>query len=213
MSRDFDFVVIGATVGGLAAASYLARSGARVLVVEKQLAPPEPRGLLFALDQAMIADLKLAQHGLSFRTRDLGLTGWDDEEPPLTLPRDRRAAARAIAAISESDAEAWGPFQAELQARAQALAGWWAEPRHEGRAADLLWQPGARRRFARECVTGAADFLARHFESPRLRRATAAGHGRCRDPGVARPGGRRTAGGWRAHQRPRRSFQPAARAG
>ena len=44
MSRDFDFVVIGATIGGLAAAGMLTKSGARVLVVEEKLAPPEPRG-------------------------------------------------------------------------------------------------------------------------------------------------------------------------
>ena len=99
MSRDFDFIIIGASVGGLAAAAYLAHGGARVLVLEKEAAPPEPRGPRFALDPAMIDGLKLAEHGMSFRSGDLGLTGWDDEEAPLTLPRDRRAAQRAIAAL------------------------------------------------------------------------------------------------------------------
>lgn len=168
MSRDFDYVVIGASVGGLAAAAYLSRSGARVLVVEEALAPPEPRGALFALDSAMIAELKLQQHGLSFRVQELVLTGLDEEEPPLMLPRDKRAAARAIAALSESDAEAWGPFQAALRARARSLRRWWGAPRHEGRAADLFWRPSTRSAFARDCVSGAADFLARHFESPQL---------------------------------------------
>jgi phytoene dehydrogenase-like protein len=168
MSRDFDYIVIGASVGGLAAAGYLARSGARVLVVEEALAPPEPRGALFALDPAMIADLRLEQHGFSFRARDLALTGWDEEEPPLTLPRDRRAAVRAIAALSESDAQAWGSFQAALQAHASVLRRWWSIPRHEGRAADLFWRPSARSAFARLCVSGAADFLARYFETRQL---------------------------------------------
>jgi phytoene dehydrogenase-like protein len=167
MSRDFDFVVIGASVGGLAAAAMLANGGARVLVVEKAPAPPEPRGPLFALDPVLAAELKLEAHGLSLRSRDLALTGWDDEEP-LTLPRDRRAAARAIGMLSKADAEAWGPFQSELQSRARALRRWWWHPHRDGRLADLPWQPAERDCLARECVTGAADLLARHFESPRL---------------------------------------------
>ena len=168
MRRDFDFVVIGATVGGLAAAGMLTKGGARVLVVEKKLAPPEPRGALFALDPALVTDLKLMQQGLAFARSDLTLTGWDEEEPPLTLSRDRRATARVIARLSDADGGAWGPFQAELFARGRALRRWWSSPHRQGTAAEMLWQPGARARFARECVAGAAGFLARHFESPRL---------------------------------------------
>jgi phytoene dehydrogenase-like protein len=168
MSRDFDFVVIGATVGGLAAAGMLSKAGARVLVVEEKLAPPEPRGALFALDPALVTDLKLVQQGLAFTRNDLTLTGWDEEAPPLTLGRDRRATARAIARLSDADGEAWGPFQAELLGRGRALRRWWNSPHRDGAAAEMLWQPGERARFARECVAGAAGFLARHFESPRL---------------------------------------------
>ena len=168
MSRDFDYVVIGATVGGLAAAGMLTRAGARVLLVEEKLAPPEPRGALFALDPALVADLKLVQQGLAFTRNDLTLTGWDDEEPPLTLTRDRRVTARAIARLSDADGENWGPFQAELFARGRALRRWWGSPQQDGAAAEMLWQPGERARFARECISGAADFLARYFESPRL---------------------------------------------
>jgi phytoene dehydrogenase-like protein len=168
MSRDFDFVVIGATVGGLAAAGMLTKAGARVLVAEAKLAPPEPRGALFALDPALIVDLKLPQQGLSFSRHDLTLTGWDEEEPPLTLSRDRRATARAIARLSDADAESWGAFQAELLGRGRSLRRWWSSPHTQGSAAEMLWQPGERIRFARECVSGAAGFLARHFESPRL---------------------------------------------
>ena len=168
MSRDFDFVVIGATVGGLAAAGMLTKGGARVLLVEEKLAPPEPRGAVFALDPALVTDLKLVQQGLAFTRNDLTLTGWDEEEPPLALSRDRRASARAIARLSDADAEAWSTFQAELFARGRALRRWWGSPHRDGAAAEMLWQPGERLRFARECVCGAADLLARHFESPRL---------------------------------------------
>jgi len=139
-----------------------------VLVAEQALAPPEPPGALFALDPVMVTDLKLAQHGLAFMQRDLALTGWDDEAPPLTLPRERRAAERAIAQRSETDAEAWGAYQAALAAQARVLRRWWSRPERDGRAAELFWRPAARARFERLCVTGAADWLARHFESPQL---------------------------------------------
>jgi phytoene dehydrogenase-like protein len=168
MSRDFDYIVIGASVGGLAAAGMLTKAGARVLLVEEKLAPPEPRGALFALDPALVTDLKLVQQGLMLSRNDLTLTGWDEEEPPLTLTRDRRATARAIARLSDADAENWGPFQAELFGRGRALRRWWGSPHQAGAAAEMLWQPGERARFARECISGAADLLARHFESPRL---------------------------------------------
>lgn len=168
MNRDFDFVVIGASVGGLTAAAYLVRSGARVLVAEKALAPPEPPGALFALDATMMTELKLAQHGLAFMQRDLALTGWDADVPPLTLPRERRAAQRAIAAFSDTDAGAWSGFQAELAAQARVLRRWWLRAEREGNPSDLFWHPAARERFARLRVTGAADWLARHFEMPQL---------------------------------------------
>jgi len=168
MSRDFDFVVIGASVGGLAAAGMLVKSGARVLVVERALAPPEPPGALFALDPVMVADLKLAQHGLAFMGHDLALTGWDEEEQPLTLPRTARAAQRAIAGISEADAQSWNTFQGEIAAPMRVLRRWWSQPGQQGRAADLFRLPQDKERFARLCVTGAEDWLARHFESPQL---------------------------------------------
>lgn len=168
MNRDFDFVVIGASVGGLVAAGMLVKSGARVLVVEKALAPPEPPGALFALDPVMVAELRLAQHGLAFMSQDLALTGWDEEEPPLTLPRDRRAAQRAIARLGETDAEGWNVFQGEIASQARVLRRWWSQAGREGRAADLFRLLKDRERFARLCVTGAEDWLARHFENPQL---------------------------------------------
>lgn len=168
MSRDYDFVVIGASISGLSAAAYLARGGARVLVVEKAQALPEPPGALFALDPVMMTDLKLAQHGLSFMNPDLALTGWDPDDAPLTLSRDRRSAQRAIAARSETDAEAWSHFQQEVAVQANTLRRWWARPGREGGPADLFWRPSARDQFARLSVTGAADWLARHFEDRQL---------------------------------------------
>lgn len=167
MSR-YDAVVIGATVNGLAAAALLARSGARVLLLEELLAPPEPQGPLFALDPVLVETLRLERHGLSFRHRDLKLLSWDWEDGPLLLSREPHATARALARFSRADAEAWGPFQADLLARARALRRWWFRPHSGGAAASVLLAPGARYRFAHDSLMGAEAFLARHFEMPRV---------------------------------------------
>jgi phytoene dehydrogenase-like protein len=167
MSR-YDAIVIGASIGGMAAAALLVRNGARVLLLEEKLAPPEPLGPLFALDPVLVATLKLAQHGLAFRRRDIGLVSWDQEEDDLILTSEPRATARALARFSRADAEAWGPFQADLLARARALRRWWFHPHSGGNAEAVLTGQGARRRFAHDSLMGADAFLARHFETPRL---------------------------------------------
>ena len=113
MKARYDAIVIGASIGGLAAASLLARGGARVLLLEKRLAPPEPSGPLFALDPVLVKKLKLTQHGLALRQRNLGLALWDDEEDDLVLPRE-------LAKLSRADAQAWPAFQSELMAQARA---------------------------------------------------------------------------------------------
>lgn len=167
MSR-YDVLVIGATVNGLAAAALLAQRGARVALLEERLAPPEPQGPLFALDPVMVQALRLARNGLAFRRRDLKLAVWDDEEPPLLLGRDSRATARTLARVSRADAAAWGPFQAELLARARRLRHWWFKAQTGGSAEALFPGHGARRRFVHHGLMGADAFLARHFETPRL---------------------------------------------
>ncbi|MBV9550960.1 MAG: hypothetical protein JO256_14925 [Alphaproteobacteria bacterium] len=167
MSR-YDAIVIGASVGGLAAAALLAKGGARVLLLEKRLAPPEPAGPLFALDPVLVKRLKLQAHGLAFRRPALGTMLWDDEDEALLLPPQARGAARALARLSRADAEAWEPFQTDLKARARALRRWWFRPQAAGSADAVFWSQGARRRFAHDSLMGAEAFLARDFESPRL---------------------------------------------
>ena len=68
----------------------------RVLLVEEKLAPAEPRGALFALDPALVAELRLAAQGLAFLRSDLTLSGWDDEHGPLILARDRLSDAGRV---------------------------------------------------------------------------------------------------------------------
>lgn len=168
MSR-YDAIVIGASVGGLAAASLLAKSGARVLLLEAALAPPEPPSPLFALDPVLVKALKLESHGLAFRRRDLKLLSLDDENESLLLTRrEPRATARGLSRFSRADADAWAAFQGELFSRARVLRRWWFHPHSGGQAAALLTGMGARTRFAQDSLAGADAFLARHFETPRL---------------------------------------------
>jgi len=167
MSR-YDAIVIGASVNGLAAAALLARGGARVLLLEKRATPPELQGPLFALDPDLVRTLTLARHGLDFRRHDLKLAVWDHDEPPLLLSRDSRATARMLARTSRADAEAWGPFQAQLLAQARRLRRWWFKPQASGAAEAMFLGHGARRRFLHHSLMGADAFLARYFETPRL---------------------------------------------
>ncbi len=167
MSR-YDAIVIGASVGGLAAAALLAQQGARVLLLEKRLAPPEPAGPLFALDPVLVESLGLAQHGLAFRRRALGLLLWDAEEKDLLLPAEPRATARALARHSGADAELWSVFHSDLAAQGRALRRWWFQP-HSGSSAEaVLAGRAARARFAHDSLMGADAVIARSFESPRL---------------------------------------------
>jgi phytoene dehydrogenase-like protein len=116
----------------------------------------------------LMETLKLAQHGLAFRRRALGLLLWNDEEEDLLLLSEPRAAARALAHLSRADAEAWNAFQSDLSAQGRALRRWWFHPHSGGGAEAVLTGQGARRRFTHDSLMGAEAFLGRAFETPRL---------------------------------------------
>jgi phytoene dehydrogenase-like protein len=163
-----DAIVIGASVGGLVAAACLAKAGKRVLLLERRAVPPEPVGPLYALDPALLPELRLPARGLRFIHRDLPLALPDFTGGHLLLGRGRHQAARALGAFSAADAGAWAGFRREVHALARSLRGWWWSALEEGGPDWVLPNADGRGRFARLCLTGADAFLAAHFESERV---------------------------------------------
>ena len=160
-----DAIVIGASVGGLAAAACLTKAGKRVLVLERDAAPPEPLGPVYALDPALLPELRLRARGLRFSHRDLPLALRGPSGGFLFLGRDRHQTARALGAFSAADAAAWTHFRREVHGMARALRRWWWSGLEEGAPDWVLQNAGARARFARLCLSGADAFLAGYFES------------------------------------------------
>jgi phytoene dehydrogenase-like protein len=161
-----DAIVIGADVGGLAAAAYLVRAGKQVLVLEREVTPAEPIGPVYALDPLVLSELKLSARGLRFVQRDLPLAFAAPDIVSLT--RDSHDAARALGRLSLADAGAWPGFRRALYGLARQLRPWWWSALADGAPGWVLERAKAKALLARLSVTGADAFLAEYFESEAL---------------------------------------------
>ncbi len=177
-ARTSEVIVIGAGIGGLAAAALLARAGRKVTVLEARNAPgglcataplgegfqaPSGAHTLYALDPELVKTLKLARRGLRFAIRDMALVGLRPEGRHVVLTRDIHATARALALQSGRDAEAWPRLRREFERLARRLRPlWWQS---EGAVAR------ARAGGALDALRnmGAAAWLDARFESEALK--------------------------------------------
>ena len=191
-------IVIGAGIGGLAAAAYLARAGVRTTVFETRpivggaaetamlgetFRVPLAAHAFYALDRRMVRDLALYRHGLALAARDMPLVALHPGGRHLVLPRGAFGARAAIAAATTADADAYRKYRRELFALANAMRPLWlaegnvpTNGARDGLAAAIAACALSRANQERlaECVrTSAAAYLDRWFEGEALKAALA----------------------------------------
>jgi phytoene dehydrogenase-like protein len=193
---SYDTILLGSSANALAAATYLARAGRHVLVLEPSaqiggaLATAEfangfraDLGLMSGrIDQGIVRDLQLHEHGLEVIERDT-ITSLLPNGRSFTLPADREAAAEVIRGFAPDDAARYGEFMRLLDLASNLLVGVYAapppDPQHPSAAdaAQLLALAGRLHGYGRREMTevirllvmSARDLLDEWFQSAELK--------------------------------------------
>jgi phytoene dehydrogenase-like protein len=131
--KSYDSIVIGGGHNGLVCATYLARAGRSVLLLEaadslgggaltREFAPgfrvSACAHLLHLMPNSLIHDLGLVQHGLALAASDLPTAALSPDGQHLSLAPDN---LEALAQRSSADAAAFADWQAQLRRFARAL--------------------------------------------------------------------------------------------
>lgn len=134
--KGFDAIIIGAGHNGLVTATYLAKAGQKVLVLEagdqpggaaqtREFAPgyrvSSVAHILHALHPKVIADLDLEGHGLKPRAHQIGTSALLPGGNRIDITDDKLATHDSIARFSPADALAWHPRMDRLQRISGAL--------------------------------------------------------------------------------------------
>lgn len=190
-------VVVGAGLGGLVAAAYLARAGVATTVLEARpivggcvetamlgasFRVPLVTHVFYAIDRKMVRELGLHTEGLEFAERDMLLVSLRAGGNHLVLPSDLYTARAVVKEHAPTDVEAFLRYRRELSAFARAMRPLWlAEdpvPQATGdpvaAAATICGLSRAdRRRLGMFVRSSASAYLDRLFESDALRAALA----------------------------------------
>jgi len=196
VSTRHDVVVVGSGHNGLTCASYLARAGADVLVLERDTVPggatstveryPGHRTDRGSSAHLMIRhtgipeELDLAAHGLRYLDCDpwgFAPAPAGSGEPPIVFHRDLDATCASIArACGRRDAEAYRRFVARWRVLgARMMAGFSVRPTPSGLGRAFVGREGLRDPIglSREFLASGDALLDEYFDSERLRAALA----------------------------------------